>query len=220
MKKLIISGLTVLAVGLYAPQITQAQGTTYMSNLEQPPSGSIAVGSDQWVAKLFLTGNNNSGYFLDSFQLGIQTASGVPADFTVMVYTEVGLAGILPGNSLGSLTGTPSPTTAGTYTYTAPQKLLLNPNTGYFIVVTGGTGIASGAYEWSVAATSSYNSTGGWGVLQNGGVFRSSDGSSWNAVAYTYPQFAVNATPFVPEPGVSALIALGGLCFLWHRRKP
>src|ERR1041384_3547059 len=114
MKKLIISGLTVLAVALSVPQITQAQGTTYLSNLGGTPVNSAAVGSDSWLAASFYTGNNPGGYFLDSFQLRMNDASNSPSGFAVMLYTT----GLFPRSSLGSLSGSPNPSTAGIYTYT------------------------------------------------------------------------------------------------------
>jgi hypothetical protein len=61
MKNLIIGGIIVLAVVLSAPQITQAQGTTYLSNLGEPSTGSLAVGSDSWLAVSFGTGTNVGG---------------------------------------------------------------------------------------------------------------------------------------------------------------
>ena len=69
MKNLIINGVIVLVFGFLAPQITQAQGTIYLSNLDQPSTGSLAVGSDSWIGVPFLTGNNVGGYVLNSFQL-------------------------------------------------------------------------------------------------------------------------------------------------------
>jgi hypothetical protein len=216
MKNLIFSGIIVLVVGLSAPQTSQAQGTTYASNLEQPSTVSAAVGSDSRLAAMFFTGTNSSGYFLNSFQLGMNDASGTPSSFTVMLYTAVGVTGLFPGSSLGSLSGSPDPATAGTYTYSAPSNLTLSQRTTYFIVLTAGTSVANGAYEWSLAGTSSYNPIGNWAATA---FFHSSDGSSWSHISGVYPQLAINATPLVPEPAVSALLAFGGLCFLWLRRK-
>src|ERR1700689_5374241 len=120
MKKIIFSGIIVLTVILFAPQISIAQGTmTYLSNLGQPSSGSEPVGSDAWLAMGFGTGNNASGYLLNSIQLGMTDASGSPSGFTVMLYAKSGNpAAVLPGSSLGTLDGSLSPTTSGTYIYT------------------------------------------------------------------------------------------------------
>jgi hypothetical protein len=59
--KTIINGLIVFAVALLAPQIAQAQGTIYMSNLGQTSAGTDAVGSNSWMAVYFITGTNADG---------------------------------------------------------------------------------------------------------------------------------------------------------------
>lgn len=57
MKKIII----LLMVSVLAVQISQAQGTTYLSNLGQASTGNYATGSDAWIGIPFITGNNASG---------------------------------------------------------------------------------------------------------------------------------------------------------------
>jgi hypothetical protein len=215
MKKLIISGVIIWA-SILTPQITQAQGNmTYLSNLGQTSTGSLAVGSNSWLTTLFSTGTNPGGYTLNSIQLAMTDASGNPSGFTAMLYT-VGIGfGPIPGTSLGTLDGSLNPTTAGIYTFTPASNLTLSSQTGYFIVLTAGTEVANGAYDWSYAGTNSYNPSVGWSSL--GDVWTSSDGSHWNTTGDS-AQFAINATA-IPEPGVSGLFGLGGLAFLWHRRK-
>jgi PEP-CTERM motif len=211
MKNIII----FFAVALLSPHLVQAQGITYLSNLGQPSAGSDAVGSDSWYAILFSAGTNTAGYTLDSVQLALADASGSPSGFTVMLYNgESG--GFSPGSSLGTLNGSLNPVTSGIYTYTPASSLTLFPRGIYFIVLTAGTGIANGAYEWSYADANSYNPSGGWGSM--GGVWTSSNGSFWPNPTAGNLQFAITATA-VPEPGVFSLFALGGLCFLWRRRR-
>jgi hypothetical protein len=175
------------------------------------------VGSDSWLAADFFTGTNASGYTLNSVQLAMTVASGTPSGFTVMLYSEVGITGVFPGSSLGTLDGSLNPTTAGVYTYTPASNLTLSPSTDYFIVLTAGTTVANGAYGWSVTSTSShgYNSYNWDGETL---FANSSDGLKWNYNLSTYGQFAINATA-IPEPGVLGLFGFGGLAFLWHRRK-
>ena len=199
-------GILVLVFGL-APKIIQAQGAiTYLSNLGQPSTGNLAVGSDSWLATLFFTGNNASGYALNSIQLGITDSSGNPSGFTAMLY-EINPAAAIPGNNLGTLNGSLNPATAGTYTYTPTSSLTLSQNTYYFIVLTAGTAVANGAYEWSLAGANSYNPSSGWNA---GAIETSSNGSSWSGLASEYPQFAINAT-VIPEPSVLRLFSLGGI---------
>jgi hypothetical protein len=192
-----------------------------MSNLGQPSSGSLAVGSDSWLAVAFVTGTNTGGYMLNSIQLGMTDASGNPNGFTAMLYYGESPGGPLPVSSLGTLSGSTDPLTGGIYTYTPASSLTLSPSTIYFIVLTAGTTVANGAYEWSYVNTSSYNPSDSWA---GGFAFGSSDGSlySWRPLG-DYPpgsfsQYAIDATA-VPEPGVFGLFGLGGLFLAWHRRK-
>jgi len=220
MKKIIIGGVIIFVVGLFTPQIVQAQGTTYLSNLGQASVGSMAVGSDSWLALPFIAGNNVDGYVLNSVQLALTDASGNPSSFTVMLYAPSNPAAGLPGSSLGTFSGSFDPVIGGTYTYTAPSSLMLSPSTEYFIVLTAGTTVANGTYEWSLATTSSYNQNDNWVIGAYGGrTFDTSiDGSSWNSTSGSYPQFAINATP-IPEPSELALGALGALLLGFRRWK-
>ena len=222
MKYLIIGGIIVLVIGLFVPQIVQAQGTTYLSNLGQPSTSSLPVGSDYWLAAFFGTGNNAGGYLLNSVQLGMTDAIGNPSDFTVMIYDVGGIGEGVPESSLVTLSGSANPTTSGIYTYTDDSNIILSPGS-YFIVVTAGTTVANGAYSWSESAYPP--SINDWGV--GNGVLHSSNGiSGWTSDPSPYPysgiaQFAINATA-VPEPGVSGLLglsALGALVFSFHLRK-
>lgn len=215
MKK-VINSIILLAVTLLAPQITRAQGTFYLSNLGQSSTGSLAVGSNSWLATAFRTGNNAGGYVLDSIQIGMTDALGNPSDFAVMLYT-FDTAAPIPGNSLGILNGSLNPVTGGIYAYTPTSNLTLLPNTYYYIVLTAGTAVASGSYNWSYVGANSYNPSAGW--VGFGGVLPSSNGLSWPGGGYSVdPQYAITASA-IPEPGVSSLLALGGLGFLWQRRK-
>jgi hypothetical protein len=217
MKKLII----VFAIAVLAPQITQAQGTvTYLSNLGQTSDGSNPVGSDSWLAAIFATGNNSSGYMLNSVQLGITDASGNPSGFTVMIYAQnySNLGGAFPGSSIGTLNGSLNPVTAGTYTYTDDSDIILSPSTYYFLVVTAGTAVANSAYEWSFANTASYNPTDNWlGAV----TLSSSNGLSWIRLGsnpdYDFSEYAITATA-IPEPSSSLLLLLGSGVFIYVRR--
>jgi len=214
MKQFIIT----VAMALLVSQTARTQGTAYLSNLGQSSSGSNPVGSNSWDAVLFQAGNNASGYTLDSIQLGMADASGNPSDFTVMLYSAIVLAGSFPGSSLGTLDGSLNPTTAGIYTYVPGSSLTLSPNTLYYLVLTAGTAVSNGAYQWDYASSPAYNPSDNWGW---GNGLRSSNGTSWSLLgAYPndYPQFAIDATA-IPEPGILGLLGLGGFGFLWHRRK-
>ena len=115
------------------------------------------------------------------------------------------------------MNGSLSPATAGVFTYTPVANLTLSRQTDYFIVLTAATAIANGAYGLSLSGIDSYNPSGNWRVIQGlfSGVYGSSNGSAWNSLAGTYPQFAIDATA-IPEPGVLSLFALGSLGLLWR----
>jgi hypothetical protein len=211
-----ISIIVCLAVAVSVPQITQAQGTmTYLSNLGQPSTGGLPVGSDSWLAAAFITGPKAAGYSLDSIQLAMTDASGNPSDFTVMLCSNGPIA-FAPGPVLGTLSGSLSPVSSGIYTYTPASNLTLSPGNRYFIVITAGTAVADGAYEWSLAGAPPYDPSSGW--VEVGGVFTSSNGSSWPLPTDGYFQFAIAATA-VPEPSMLGLLALGGFFLVRHRRK-
>ena len=165
MKKMIRRGFIVVMVAMLARYSVWSQGTIFVSNLGQPSAGSLTVGSDSWLAESIGTGNNPGGYALDSVQLAMTPASGSPSGFMVMLYSAAVGAQVLPGSSLGTLTASSSdPMAGGLYTYTA-SGLTLSPETDYFIVLTAGTRLASGAYAWSFENTSTGSSSGGWGRI-------------------------------------------------------
>ena len=209
----------VSAATLLATRVTQAQGTmTVLSNLNQTTAGSIAVGSDSWLFEGFSTGNNPSGYVLNSIQLEMAGGSGNPSNFTVMIYNNPP-AGISPGSSIGTLNGSLNPVAGGIFTYTPASNITLSSSKWYFIVLTAGTTVANGAYEWDYTSAFSYNPNGGWSGTGN--FSSASDGSDYSNYYYLsgdYAQYAINVTD-VPEPGVLGLFSLGGVAFLWHRRK-
>jgi hypothetical protein len=202
-----------LALGLLRPHMMPAQGTIYLSNLGESSAGSSAVGSDQWIATRFNTGTNSGGYFLNSIQLLIASASGSPSGFSVFLY-DINLAR-QPGTSLGGLSGS-DPAAPGIFTYST-SGITLPPFGSYFIVVTSATAVANGSYLWSRAATSIYNPVGQWTAFGNS--YTSSDGSQWTRFDSPY-QFAVYAT-VVPEPAIFALagLSLVGLSFWRHTSR-
>ncbi len=221
MRKTIISGIIASALGLLAPQTLPAQGTTYLSNLDQASIGSLAVGSNSWVAGMFYVGNNSGGYALNSVELAMKDAVGNPSGLQVMIYT-VGGGGFSIISSIGTLSGSLDPVTGGVYTYTPNAPITFAPSNAYAIVLTSGTTVADGAYEWSYGAANSYNPIGGWYTLLGNaaGAWTSGNGLmlSWVRNGSAFPQFSIEATA-VPEPGVLSLIALGGLHLVWCRRK-
>jgi hypothetical protein len=218
MKKAIL--ILATTVGLLSTECVHAQGTLYVSNLEQTPTGNMPVGSDAWVAQTFNTGTNSDGYVLNSIRLLMVAASGSPSGFAVSIYSKTGdphglnFASDSPESSLGSLAGS-DPAAGGLYTYNT-SGITLSSSTFYFVVLTAATPVANGTYDWS-AVNRPTQSIERWGIEN---VYYSSvNGSTWEAQArQSVFQLGIYGTP-IPEPGASALIALGlaGLAFWRHK---
>jgi hypothetical protein len=213
MRKIIFT--IVSAIGLLLLLMAQAQGTLYVSNLGQTPTGSATVGSDSWLAQPFATGTNAGGYVLNSVQLLMDAASGSPSGFTVSIYNQSSSAPFFPPmNGVGSLSGS-DPSTGGIFTYTA-SSFTLSPSTLYFVVVTAATPVAQGAYDWSAV----FGATGqGSQWIIEPGYYSSADGLSWQMSRQYAFQLAIYATE-LPEPATLALAGLGlaALSF-WRRRQ-
>lgn len=143
--------LLTLFIAVWLPQMLLAQGTIYLTSLGSASTTNTMVGSDSWRAADFRTGTNSLGYTLNSIQLLMSLASGNPSGFSVMLYTS----GSVPGNYLTTLTG-PDPGAGGVFTYSA-SSLTLSPATYYYVVVTSGAPVSSGAYQWSITKCRPYS---------------------------------------------------------------
>jgi len=191
---------------------TNAQGTTFISNIGLPSTGSMAVGSNSWLGLRFFTGTNSGGYLFQSIQLSVSGATGNPHDFAVAVRDYENR---LPGASLQPLTG-PDPFGGGVFTYTS-SGFNLSPSTAYFIVVSSSTSTAVGAFNVNVAANSDYVAPDGWQLGPYSVV--SGNGSLWQPGGSLF-QLALDATS-VPEPAPLTLFGFAGLLFganFWYRR--
>jgi len=211
--------ILTLALSVLSAPTARAQGTTtYLSNLGQASTGSLAVGTNSWVAIAFYTGTNARHYVINSIQLAMADATGSPSNIKVMLaLPAAGADFLVPGPMfLDTLSGSLDPTSSGIYTYTPTTTISLLGGYPYCIVLTADTLVANGAYEWSYANTDTYQASGGWSF---GGMWTSSTSVGYQrAPSGTFPLFAVSATA-VPEPSSVVLLALGGLCFLCRRRK-
>jgi hypothetical protein len=194
--------------------IIPTQGTLVVSNIEQTPVGNAAIGSDFWIAQSFkvLTSDTNL-YTLDSVQLRLDPANGVPGNFEVSLYS--GPLGFAPQDYLGHLDGPSDPSTSGIYNYES-SGIEISSGKCYYIVAAGSTPIAQGACVWSTSQGVVPTQSGSW-VIQNL-YYSSSDGSTWEADNRREAfQVAIHAT-VVPEPTTLCLAGIG-LGFLWLVRR-
>ncbi len=189
-------------IGLLLSLTVRAQGTLYVSNRAQTPTGDAAIGSNSWVAQTIVTGNSSGGYVLNSVQLLTDVAAGTPGGFVVSLYSKTGdphslhIPGDSPQSSLGSLVGS-DPAAGGIFTYTA-SGIMLSPSTFYFVVVTAATPTSEGAYFWS----------GEGNLIQSNGFtiddsnFTSTNGSIWTShLRKIVFQLGIYATA-VPPPNL------------------
>lgn len=214
MKRIILTA-GIAFVQWAATQLAISQSTVlYMSSIDKPSGGSLAVASNAWWAQGFATGGTSlGGYAIDSVQLRMADGSGMPSGFTVSLYSADGDFAF-PANSLWTLSGPTNPSLAGVYNYTG-SGIVLSPNTGYFIVVTASQPLATGSYRLGyLGPGSTVDKFGGW-IL--GHYVRSEAGLTWGRLTPGPFQFAIYATP-IPEPSCLALLGLGGGWLLIARR--
>jgi hypothetical protein len=216
-----LTAISLFVIGLSLSRQVQAQGMLEVSNLGQTPTGSAAVDNGSWIAQTFITGNNPVGYTLNSIQLLMDAASGSPGGFNVSIYSKTGdphsftSPGDTVHSSLGSLSG-PDPSAGGLFTYTTSGISLL-PSVFYFVVVTAGTPVSQGSYDWSAANSFTPNPATSWTIDDT--YFSSSNGSTWTGhLRQNVFQMALYTTP-MPEPGTLALAGFGLACLSFCRRR-
>jgi hypothetical protein len=190
-----------------------ARGHLYVSNLDQTPIGSSAIGNDAWIAQTFrIRGDDPNLYMLDAIQVLLNPATGSPDGLSISIYSAP--MGEAPQNYLGSLVGPAAPLVGGIYTYTA-SGITLSADVQYMVVMNGATATQDGAFHWS--ATDQFTSNGDWDIYNI--HFTSSDGSVWDRhLRGKVFQMAIHAT-VVPEPGTAALLSLGLVSLRLFRRR-
>jgi hypothetical protein len=202
------------AIALLALAIPSAHGHVYVSNLDQTPIGSSAIGSDAWVAQTFRIRRDDPNlYMLDAIQVLLNPATDNPDGLSISIYSAP-LGDAPPQTYLGSLFGPAAPLAGGIYTYTA-SGITLSGGGAYLVVMTSTTATQDGAFNWS--ASDQFTSSGNWNIPNV--YFTSSDGSVWDRhLRGNVFQMAIHAT-IVPEPGTAALLGLGLVSLRLFRRR-
>ena len=111
------------------PLVTNLSTTGYTS--------SVQVDSTTRVAQPFTTGSHAPGYVLNAVELNLDSAPTSPSEISVALYSATN--GV-PGSPLHTFIK-PSSITSGANVFTAGQRLPVQSNTTYFVVITySGTG--------------------------------------------------------------------------------
>ena len=194
-----------------------AQGTTYLSSLDQVIARNLPVGADSWVAAQFSAGEDPAGYFLTGVQLTMGTATGAPGGFTVSVFSSDNIiSAIVPGTPIGTLTGPVAPEANGDYTYSS-STIELNPSTPYWLVISGSTPIDTGAFQWAESSSAPSLALNGW--VEGATEISADSGVQWTGGhGAGYPEIAFSAS-VAPEPSVAEELILGGGFVVWRRLR-
>ena len=208
-----------LSVGLiaFACLVVPARAEVVLSNLTE--TGSFdSVSSSNWVASSFVT--DNQAWTLTSATLPFGPAANTSGNLFVDLYSN---ATNSPGSSLGTLSGSDNPASAGPYTYTS-NGISLDPSTTYWLVA--GVSSGNGAYTWGYSNT--YASTGVWSMPSTNTYATSSNGGlSWSVQSLTPQRFSIEATATAPSSvpeidpnslGSVLALVLGSLGLLERRR--
>ena len=210
----------VFSVGLVALAclVVPARAEVVLSNLTEDFDGADQVNGGSWRSVSFVT--NAQAWTLTSATLFLGSPSNTSGNLFVNVYSN---ATDRPGSSLGTLSGSDNPASAGQYTYTS-NGISLDPSTTYWLVAGVSSGI--GYYRWLY--THSSTSTGVWSIPSTNTYARSTDaGSTWGS-ANNYPYlFSIEATATAPSSvpeidpnslGSVLALVLGSLGLLERRR--
>jgi hypothetical protein len=192
-----------------------------VQNLTQPYLGAgEEVSPVQFDAVSFTTDASSSTYQLSSVTLSMDVASGTPAGFALMLYSDN--AG-RPGTPLETLSGSNNPATAADYTYTS-SGTTLNANTTYWVAASATTGDMFTFYDWKGTTSASEATTGGatW-LIGDTLAYSENGGSTWtigNGVFALQLSVSTTAATAVPEPSTyAALLGLGALGFVAYKRR-
>ena len=199
--------------------VEPARAEVVLSNLTEISLGPDSVSSGKWLASSFVT--NSQAWTLTSATLSFGSAQNTSGNLFVNLYSN---ATNLPGSSLGTLSGSGNPASAGQYTYTS-NGISLDPSTTYWLVA--GVSSGNGNYHWRW--TDSVASTGVWSIPSTNTVAGSGNGgSTWVGAGDGEPYlFSIEATASAPSAvpeidpnslGSVLALVLGSLGLLERRR--
>ena len=200
----LIAGL-LLALGSALPSAEPAQAqtvTTLVSNTGETANNTKQISASVgWLAQGFRTGSNPGSYVLRGIQVCV-TNAGASEVAIVTLYEDDG-----SGNPAGSGTRVGrfiGPTDGTFHTYTPSADIPLDPNTQYFVEVTGSSGDT-----FNVCGTSSNAETSAASGFRNGAVDVKHRSSQRSGLARPFEHGA--PSPAVgPLAGMVNMIDTGG----------
>jgi hypothetical protein len=197
-----------------------ARATVLYDNLGNPnPLSSTSVSSTTWAANAFSTDNNS--YKLSDVILSLEGIA-TTGTLTVSLYSSNNGLPPTPNASLTTL-GTIQDSVLSTSSFTQQtvngNNFQLQPNTMYFVVLSGSTvGSFDAAWERENGATGTGVAGQAWGISNNSGATWGDHSVSTDFQPYLMRVDATNA----PEPG-TIFGALSGLALIaasrFRRRK-
>jgi PEP-CTERM motif len=199
--------------------IGSVSASTIYSNLADGNGGNdtIRTSADFTWGNEFLT-PVGSTLTLDDVIIELGEATGETNNITAFLYSNTGSTPNASLATIATVLHSSIGLAPGPVTFTPGSTITLQPNTEYWIVLSG-TSVGANDAEWRLGTTNA-----GTGVAgQNHAQF---NGSAWTAFSNnlftnTIPEMQVDATAAAPEPATFTLMgaALAGLAIVTRRRK-
>ena len=131
-----------------------------VSNLNETAAGATSIFGPIQDATGFTTGDNSGGYTLWSVTVQLDSSSGNPGDITVAIHAESG--GNPAATATYTLSGDNPSWAAGHYEFTCSGDCALNPDTTYFLVMSGTSpDFFTGFFQWSYSYSDNQTNTPG-----------------------------------------------------------
>lgn len=195
---------------------SKAKAATVVSNLSEPVQGEFSLRFEMidnfGFYQPFTTGSDAT--FLNSVTLDLGESTG-----SVSMRVFVATTNQISSAIADFLNGASAPTTAGLYTYTAPEGIILDANTTYYVGVYNNN-LSGSVVRWVNTASTNETSASGWSLGDYALANYNTPGAneaSMGAAAYA-ARLSINATT-APEPtrAVLLLLASFGLVVSRHR---
>ena len=205
---------TTFALVLGAGAAAQTS-VTLVSNTGQSTASEATLAND--VAQEFTTGSDTFGYRLTSVDISFGGNASPSHEVRIHAWSSQ----LLPGNSLGTLSGSSS-TLSGTVTFNASGTgIELSSGTKYFVVFDATASSSEGTTQHTRSNSEDASAAAGWSI-GNSSLFRGWSADSWSGSSSDSLKIAIKgygksrppSKPFAPR--VSAGTSPGSLSVRWE----